>query len=207
MNIEYWENRLGNTQYGIDDFFEWLQSNSATFNERIGSFELNKIFYRWLKSIADKGQLEMIKDLDLTKFIVKKEGSAKSSTIYFADAYLSSGGIEDFVTMFDPNASFITPGYIDEGDDIDSWYSFWSQLGIKFDIVDILYGTVIPNLSSIKNENLPRLLAENRPQLDALYPENLIKHLQDLKVKGASGDFYSIKDTVYIDCDLKEPFA
>ena len=206
-NAEYWETRLGNGKFNVTDFFTWLKNNVATFNKTIATFELNKVFYRWLKENASDAHLEGIHQLSLTKFVMHSEGTRKSDTIYFPNAYMPNGGTEDIVKIFDPNAWFISPDYIEEGDDIESWQSFWVKLGVKSDIVDILYGTVIKSLVTIDNEDLPKLIADNRPALEELYDNELVSHLKNLRVKGRDGNFYTLNETIYIDCDLDEPFA
>lgn len=206
-NAEYWETRLGNSKFNVMDFFTWLKNNVATFNKTIGTFEQNKVFYRWLKENATDGHLEGIRLLSLTKFVVHSEANRKSDTIYFPNAYMPDGGTEDIVKIFDPNAWFISSDYIEEGDNVESWQSFWVKLGVKSDIVDILYGTVIKSLATIENEDLPKLIADNRPALEELYDNDLVSHLRSLRVKGHDGNFYTLNETIYIDCDLDEPFA
>lgn len=208
-NVEYWETRLSNNQYNVTDFFTWLKSNVATFNRTIGTFDQSKVFYRWLKTNANDQQLESIDQLtpELLKFVNKSERERKSNTIYFSDEYMSDGGIEEVVKLFDPSAWFISPDYIEEGDDVASWRVFWSKLGVKSEIVDILQSTVIPHLPTISNDKLPKLLADNRPALEELYNNDLVAHLTGLRAKGHDGKYYTLDETIYIDCDLDEPFA
>ncbi len=206
-NAEYWETRLGNSKFNVTDFFTWLKSNVVTFNKTIGTFEQSKVFYRWLKENAGDANLDGVRQLSLTKFVVNSDGKPKSDTIYFPNAYMSDGGTEEIVKIFDPNARFISPEYMEEGDDVKTWQMFWSKLGVKSDIIDILHGTVIKSLSTINNENLPKLLADNRPALEELYDNDLVSHLTELRVKGYDGNYYKLDEAIYIDCDLDEPFA
>lgn len=208
-NVEYWETRLANSKFNVNDFFTWLKSNVVTFNKTIGTFEQSKLFYRWLKANANDQQLQGINQLSpgLVKFTKKTEGSRKSETIYFPDEYMTDGGIEEVVKLFDPNAWFISSDYIEDGDDIASWCVFWSKLDVKSEIVDILQSTVIPHLSTISNDKLPKLLADNRSALEKLYNNDLVSHLTGLRVKGHNGEYYTLNETIYIDCDLDEPFS
>ena len=135
-NAEYWETRLGNSKFNVADFFSWLKENVATFNKTIGTFEQSKVFYRWLKENASDSHLESVQQLSLTKFVMTSDGNRKSDTIYFPNAYMQDGGIEEVVKLFDPNAWFISPDYIEDGDDIKSWQTFWSKLGVKSEIID-----------------------------------------------------------------------
>ena len=206
-NVEYWETRLGNSKFNVADFFSWLTDHVVSFNKTLGTFEQSKVFYRWLKENASDSHLESVRQLSLTKFVKASEGTRKSDTIYFPNEYMPDGGIEEIVKLFDPHAWFISPDYIEEGDDVKTWLSFWSKLGVKSEIIDILHGTVIKSLSTINNENLPKLLADNRPALEELYDNDLVSHLKELRVKGHDGNFYTLDEAVYIDCDLDEPFT
>ena len=48
----------------------------------------------------------------------------------------------------------------------------------------------------------PKLIADNRDALEKNYEEDgLISHLTTLRVKGHDDEFYSIEDTIYVDCE------
>lgn len=61
-------------------------------------------------------------------------------------------------------------------------------------------------MSEIDDENLPKLLAENREVLEKYYEDGLILQLTRLRVKAHDGVFYDLNNTVYIDCEKVEPF-
>ena len=116
-------------------------------------------------------------------------------------------GIEHLVLKYDEEALFISPNYIEAGDNVEDWNKFWTLVGIKFEIVDILVKTIIPNLTNINDEHLPRFLAENRESLEKQYGEDgLAAQLIELRVKGHDGEFYPINEAIYIDCEKEEPF-
>lgn len=145
----------------------------------------------------------------LTFPILLKDGSIANSSdaIYFSDDYMSGTGIEHLVHEYDEQALFISPDYIEDGDNVEVWKIFWTYIGVKFEIVDILVETVIPNLANINDEHLPLLLAKNRGLLEKQYEEDgLVAQLSELRVKGRGGDFYPIKEAIYIDCEKEEPF-
>ena len=83
---------------------------------------------------------------------------------------------------------------------------FFSKAGIKYEILDILVETVIPQLSEIDDEGLPKLISENREKLEKHFEDGLIPHITDLRVKAQDGKFYKISETIYIDCEKDEPF-
>ena len=203
-SVEYWETRLENTKFTVNHFFVWMKENIDTFKETLQDETLNIEFWRWLKSnVADK----LVKDASCLPVLLKDETIGNSSdTVYFSDEYMNDAGIEYTVKIFDENASFISPKYINDGDDVEEWKIFWAKIGVKFEIVDILVETVIPSLSSIDDENLPKLIAENRDVLEKSYEDGLISQLTNLRIKAHDGSFYSLKDTIYIDCEKEEPF-
>lgn len=204
-NLEYWETRLGNTKYTVSHFFAWLKANADTFCDTLQDQELNVKFWRWMK----KNSLESHLSEMPTFPVLLKDGSIDNSSdaVYFSDDYMDGAGIEHLVQEYDNQALFISPDYIDEGDNVKEWKNFWTLVGVKFEIVDILVETVIPNLTNIDNEHLPRLLAENRELLEKQYEDTgLVSQLSELRVKGHDGEFYPINETIYIDCEKDEPF-
>lgn len=204
-NLEYWETRLGNTKYTISNFFAWLKDNADTFCDTLQDEELNLKFWRWMKKNSLESHLS-----EMPAFpVLLKDGSIDNSSdaVYFSDEYMNGAGIEHLVQEYDDQALFISPDYIEEDDNVEEWEKFWTLIGVKFEIVDILVETVIPNLVNIDDEHLPRLLAENRESLEKQYEEDgLVAQLSELRVKGHDGEFYPINEAIYIDCEKDEPF-
>jgi hypothetical protein len=204
-NLEYWETRLGNTKYTVSHFFAWLKDNKDTFRDTLQDEELNIKFWRWMKKNSLESHLS-----EMPVFpVLLKDHSIDNSTdaVYFSDEYMDGAGIEHLVHDYDKQALFISPDYIDEGDNVADWKKFWTHIGVKFEIVDILVETVIPKLANIENEHLPRLLAENRESLEKQFEEHgLVPQLTELRVKGHDGEFYAINEAIYIDCEKEEPF-
>ena len=204
-HLEYWETRLGNTKYTISHFFAWLKDNADTFCDTLQDEELNLKFWRWMKKNSLESHLS-----EMPAFpVLLKDGSIDNSSdaVYFSDEYMNGAGIEHLVQEYDDQALFISPDYIEEDDNVEEWKKFWTLIGVKFEIVDILVETVIPNLANIDDEHLPRLLAENRESLEKQYEEDgLVAQLSELHVKGHDGEFYPINEAIYIDCEKDEPF-
>ena len=204
-NLEYWETRLGNTKYTVNHFFSWIKDNEDIFCETLQDEELNVNFWRWMKKNSFESHLSELPALP----VLLKDGYINNSVcaIYFSDAYMNGAGIEHLVLKYDEEALFISPNYIETGDNVEDWKKFWIRVGIKFEIVDILVETIIPNLANIDDEHLPRLLAENRESLEKQYDEDgLATQLIELRVKGHDEKFYPINEAIYIDCEKEEPF-
>lgn len=203
-NTEYWETRLGNSKFNITHFFSWLKDNTETFSNTLQDKEKNIVFWRWLKENANDKAIGEIPVIP----IILKDGNIDNSdeVVYFSDEYMGGAGIESSVKRFDPDAPFISPEYLAEGDDVEEWKVFWTKTGIKYEIIDILTETIIPSLSEIEDESLPKLIAENREALEKYYENGLISELTGLKVKAYDGEFYTLDETIYIDCEKDEPF-
>lgn len=203
-NSEYWESRLGNTKFTVNHFFSWLKNNITTFSETLQNEELNIEFWGWLKeNVSDR----LIEDTPLLPILLKDRSIHDGSeTVYFSDEYMEGSGIEYSVKRFDKDAFFLSPDYIGANDDIDEWKAFWIKVGVKYEVVDILIDTIIPNLSDIDDESLPKLIADNREALEKSYEGGLIPRLINLRVKAYDGWFYAINETVYVDCEKDEPF-
>lgn len=206
-NTEYWENRLGNTKFTVTHFFTWLKENSDSFSDTIRDESMNVVFWRWVKSnvtISEKLKEEIPA---LPILINGNEFADSSDAIYFSDSYLEGKSLETYVKRFDENALFLSPAYITEDDNLDSWIQFWNKIGVKQEILDVIIETIIPGLSDIEDESLPKLFAEYRKKLEEHYGNELISNLTGLRVKGRGGDFYSLNECIYIDCEKEEPFV
>ncbi|MCW3805726.1 sacsin N-terminal ATP-binding-like domain-containing protein [Plebeiibacterium marinum] len=204
-NVEYWESQLGNTKFTINHFFNWLKNNDEAFSNTLQNKILNIVFWRWLKNNVSDNFIEDVASLP----VMLNDGSIQSldEPVYFSDKYMDGAGIEHIVKIYNNNALFISSTYLDENDDIEEWKSFWVKIGIKYEIVDILVQTVIPRLDKIEDENLPKLFSENREKLEFFYENELVSKLRNLRIKAHDGQFYTIKDTIYIDCEKSEPFS
>lgn len=203
-NVEYWENCLGNSKFTVNNFFSWMKDNLSDFGNSLQSEELNLAFWRWLK---DNYSAQHVEELSSLPFLLKNGEIDTDGPIYFSDEYMEGTGIENSIKRYDPNTKFLSPNYITEDDNIEQWKTLFSNVGVKFDIIDILVGTIIPQLSDIQDENLPKLIAKHRETLEDKYEDGLIPHIINLQVKAHDGNFYDISKTIYVDCEKDEPFS
>lgn len=202
-HTEYWETRLENTKFTINHFFGWLKENPDTFSDTLQDENLNISFWRWLK---DKKSVKLNEEY-INLPILLKDGTVDSDgPVYFSDEYLNGVNIEHSVKIFDENAKFLSPMYMEEGSETEEWKNFFLMVGVKCDVVDILINTVIDKLSEIEDESLPKLFADNRETLEKYYEDGLIPQITNLRVKAHDGAFYDISETIYIDCEKDEPF-
>lgn len=208
-STKYWEETLGNSPFTPKHFYEWIEANLEDFCQTLQDRSLNLKFWRWAK----KNTSDKLQEIASRLPILLKNGDQpvylNSNTVYISNEYLGNGGIESLVREYNEHALFICPEYIEEDSDRDSWKDFWINAGIKHDIIDILVGSAIPNLAEIENEELLHIFAENRDALDGRYSESggLIKQLEQLRIKAHDGNFYTVHEAIYVDCEKDEPFT
>lgn len=205
-NEDYWKNRLGNEQFTVADFVNWLNENVDTFYRTIEDKENNINFWRWIKGckLADK----TLEALPVLPIYLSNDGFVDSNnTIYLSDNYILDGGIETIVKKYNENAVFVSADYIKESDDIEAWKMFWCKLGIRFEMIDILIDTIDNRLCETEDEKLPATVAKYRLKLDEHYDGKLIQKLSGLRVKANDGKFYNLSDVIYVDCEKNEPFT
>ena len=206
-NEEYWKTRLGNEPFTVTDFITWLTDNTDTFYSTIEDKDNNVKFWRWVKGcrLADQ-TLASIPVLPI--YLKTDEYVDSDDTIYLSDEYIEEGGLETIVIRYNPGASFISSGYIEESDNIDAWKDFWVKMGVRFEMIDILIDTIDNRLPETDDAKLPATIAKYRSKLEDHYEGEggLISNLQDLRVKAYDGEFYSLSEVIYIDSEKDEPF-
>lgn len=204
-NEGYWKTRLGNEQFTVIDFITWLTDNTSTFYSTIEDKDNNVKFWRWVKGckLADQTLASLPA---LPVYLKTDEYVDSDDTIYLSDEYIEEGGLETIVISYNPDASFISSGYIEESDNIDAWKDFWVKMGVRFEMVDILIDTIDNRLSETDDAKLPATIAKYRSKLEDHYEGGLISNLHNLRVKAHDGEFYSLSEVIYIDSEKDEPF-
>lgn len=205
-NEDYWKKHLNNEQFTVTDFFNWLEDNTSTFYDTIEDKDNNINFWRWVKGckLVDN-TIEKLPVLPI--YLGSGEYVDSDDIIYLSDDYIEEGGLETIVKKYHPEASFISAEYISDNENIDAWKDFWVKLSVRFEMVDILIDTIDSRLDELEDEKLPATLAKYRAKLDEHYDGELISKLTNLRIKAHDGKFYTIDDTIYIDCEKDEPFS
>lgn len=203
-NRDYWSTHLENSDFTITHFLKWLNDNTDVFAATIADETKNIAFWRWAKKNLSESAIANLPELPI--LLTDNTTAEANDVIYLADCYLETGGIEGYVRKFDEDANFISSLYIQEEDNLAEWQKFWTSVGIKSEIIDILIGTIIPKLDEIDEPTLPATLVKYREELEEKY-EDLPAELTQLRVKAHDCKFYAISDCVYINCtEQKEPF-
>ena len=204
-NEEYWKTRLENEPFTVTDFISWLTDNAGTFYSTIEDKDNNVKFWRWVKEcrLAD----QTLASLPVLPIYLKTDEYVDSDdTIYLSDEYIEEGGIETIVKSYNSDASFISSEYVEDGDNVDAWKNFWVKMGVRYEMVDILIDTIDNRLSETDDAKLPATIAKYRQKLEEHYEGDLISNLRNLRVRAHDGEFYSLSEVIYIDCEKDEPF-
>lgn len=217
----YWS-KFDNVRFESSHFVEWLFSHKQTFSTTVSKTNENIEFWRWAKAnIADNERLGELNFLPVIVLPLPSESSntntanttqdtfkALTNTIYASNHYMANEDIESFVKLNDKNALFVSDKYLinqETPESITAWMDFWKKVGVKNDYLSIITNTIIRNLSSIKNENLPILFAQYEAELRKQYT-NLPSTLSSMLVKTADGIYRKMSSTVYINTNTSEPF-
>lgn len=218
---EYWS-KFGNVRFESSHFVDWLFSHKQTFSSTVSKTSENIKFWRWAKvNIADHERLGELNFLPVIVLPLPSEPSSTdvvndtqdtfktlTNTIYASNHYMANEDIESFVKLNDKNALFISDKYLtnqETPETIAAWMEFWKKVGVKNDYLSIIIKTIIPKLSSIKNENLPNLFAQYEAELRKQY-SNLPSTLSSMLVKTADGVYRKLSSTVYVNTNTVEPF-
>lgn len=218
----YWS-KFDNVRFESSHFVEWLFSHKQTFSTTISNTDENIEFWRWAKAnIADNERLGELNFLPVIVLPLPSESSntdtanttqdtfkALTNTIYASNHYMANEDIESFVKLNDKNALFVSDKYLtnqESPESITAWMEFWKKVGVKNDYLSIIIKTIIPKLSSIKNEKLPDLFAQYETELRKQYT-NLPSTLSSMLVKTADGIYRKLSSTVYINTNTSEPFS
>lgn len=217
----YWS-KFGNKRFEASHFVEWLLDHKQTFSKTMSNAVENIAFWTWAKNnIANHervGELNFLPVLVLplssdncvADIVNDPQDTFKTltNTIYASNHYMTNEDIESFVKLNDNNALFISDRYLNQQEtpeSIAAWMAFWKKVGVKNDYLSIIINTIIPRLSSIKNDNLPHLFAQYEAELRKQYT-NLPLTLSSMLVKTADGVYRKLSSTVYVNTDTTEPF-
>lgn len=204
-NKDYWSTHLENSDFTIIHFLKWLNDNTNVFAATIADETKNIAFWRWAKKNLSESAIANLPELPI---LLSDDTTAEiCDVIYLSDCYVEEGGVEGYVKKYDEEANFLSSKYIQEEDIVEEWQKFWTSVGIKSEIIDILIGTIIPKLNEIDEPTLPATLVKYHNELEEEY-EDLPAALTNLRVKAHDGNFYSLKNCIYINCtEQDEPFA
>ena len=212
------QKKLEVNNYSFNNIKTVLLSDINSLKEIIAEKDENISFHRFMFAGRKKITNEEYKKLgELVLWAVDVEGNERSSeideTLYISNDYMESGkGIETLVSKYDESALFTSAEYL--GNDADdeatsAWKEYFVQMGVKSDNKDIIFNSVLPNLSEIYEKNIVSLLAGYYDYFhaDDEWETNLNKLKKlNVVVKSDDNNFLPLKDVLFNDCYEEDPF-
>ena len=166
-------------------------------------------FWRYVK--ANLKQFESLSIFGSIHLLSEGEGNRffNANDLYISDIY-QKDGIESLVKKYDESASFVSKEYLEEDSDTSKleWYRLFKKLGLKSDNKDILFNSVIPNLSEIEDDAVLSMMTKHLRDLKDAWQE-IKNQLLLLKVRTRSDSYLTLDKTIIINIDeenIVEPF-
>lgn len=210
--------KLEISKYSFKLYKESLLSNIDSLEECTSEKEQNIAFHRFMYSNKDdltKTDFNTLKSIGI--FAIDKDEDEElhslNDALYLADKYMEAGkGVETMVKKYDETACFISDAYLsDESEetDIEAWRDYFVSLGARYNIHDIVFTSIVPNLADIKNKDIVSLLAD---YYDDFHAEDVWDEVKDdlcqlnVLTKGGEDDFRPIGEVLFNDCYDNEPY-
>ena len=210
--------KLEISKYSFKLYKESLLSDTDALAECTSEKEQNIAFHRFMFSNKDdltKTDFKALKSIGI--FAIDKDEDEElhslDDALYLADKYMEAGkGVETMVKKYDETACFISDAYLSddsEEEDVESWRDYFVSLGARYNIHDIVFTSIVPNLADIKNKDIVSLLAD---YYDDFHAEDVWDEVKDdlcqlnVLTKGGDDDFRPIGDVLFNDCYDSEPY-
>ena len=210
--------KLEISKYSFKLFKESLLSDTDLLADSTSEKEQNVEFHRFMFSNKDdltKTDYKTLKSIGI--FAIDKDGDEDNHSLedalYLADRYMEAGkGVETMVKKYDETACFISDAYLSEDsdeEDVEAWREYFVNLGARYNIHDIVFTSIVPNLADIKNKDIVSLLAD---YYDDFHAEGVWDEVRDdlcnlnVVTKGGNDDFRPIDEVLFNDCYDSEPY-
>jgi len=210
--------KLEISKYSFKLYKESLLSDIDALSECTSEKEQNIAFHRFMFSNKDdltKTDFKSLKSIGI--FAIDKDENEElhslDDALYLADKYMEAGkGVETMVKKYDETACFISDAYLSddsEEEDVESWRDYFVCLGARYNIHDIVFTSIVPNLADIKNKDIVSLLAD---YYDDFHAEDVWDKVKDdlcqlnVLTKGGEDDFRPIGEVLFNDCYDNEPY-
>ena len=213
--VDYWSNLLQCSSFDHTKIKSLLTVEKFSILNAYAINNANNLnLWKTIKEVFDK-------DDDLKEFRVlpvvahnQLEG-AKSTWIYpqktpktyISDAYRKEKGTDAQLKTYDPNDSYIIDELYLEGnsDKASEWFELWKKVGLKYEISEILIGSILDKLSTFTNFDLPGVLLNNREILKSKGWD--IDKFTSLKVLTDKLGYKEITNALIIKSDETEPMV
>ena len=204
--------------YSFRNIKDILLDDLKSLSNSIAERNENISFHRFMLQNKDEITSSDYKKLNQLELIAIDNQDRESlqnvnDALYISNVYMESGkGIEAMVKKYDETAVFISNAYLsEEADELEAsaWREYFIKLGVNSDNKDIIFNSVLPNLSEIEDKDLVSLLANYYDYFHADGKwDNVLLQLKRMNVvvKGGNDDFRPLKDVLFNDCYKTEPF-
>ena len=206
------------SKYSFKLYKDSLLSDIDSLADSTSEKEQNVEFHRFMFSNKDnltKTDYKTLKSIGI--FAIDNDGEEENHSLedalYLADKYMEAGkGVEAMVKKYDETACFISNAYLSEDtdeEDVEAWRDYFVSLGARYNIHDIVFTSIVPNLADIKNKDIVSLLADYYDDFHAEGVWDEVKNdLCNLNVltKGGEDDFQPIEDVLFNDCYDSDPY-
>jgi hypothetical protein len=178
------------------------------FQYNIDDCDNNIDFWRWIKS--NQKVIENYEVLRTVKMVNSNGSTDYTCTDLFISDTYQKNGIESLVKKYDADASFVSEKYLEENTETNKneWFKFFKKLGLKSDDKDILFNSILPNLSEIEDDAVVAMLTNHKKDLEEVWSEHR-DQLLGLKVKTKLGEYLALDEVVIVNIDednISEPF-
>lgn len=204
-------------KYSFKGFKEVLLNQIDSLKETTENKECNIAFHRFMLDKEDltKSDYKTIGKIGLLASDNKgeEENHHVGEPLYISDVYMEAGkGVESMVRKYDETAYFTSNSYLSENADkseVTAWKEYFMNLGVSYNIHDIIFNSIIPNLEDIKEKDIAILLAEYYYDFheEGVW-DTVINDLMKLNVVVKKGEncFLPLKDAIFNDCHEPEPY-
>ena len=195
---------------GTYDFNEILTDilDSDSLQDDLEDTDNNIDFWRWIlahaKKISDYDALQELSLLDT------EDECQDCSSLYISDTYQKENGIEGLVKKYEPDALFVSANYLKDGPDKSrkEWLKLFKNLGLKSDNKDMLFNSILPNLSTFEEDSVVAMMTKHLKDLEEVWEERKDEIIQ-LRVRTKSGNYKTLNETIIVDIPeekVSEPF-
>ena len=210
--------KLEISKYSFKHFKESLLSDINLLNHYTSEKEQNIAFHRFMFSNKDdltKTDFKTLKSIGI--FAIDNDEYEElhylDDALYLADKYMEAGkGVETMVKKYDETACFISDAYLTDDskeEEIEAWRDYFVNLGARYNIHDIVFTSIVPNLADIKNKDIVSLLAD---YYDDFHADGVWEEVKDnlcqlnVLTKGGENIFTPIGEVLFNDCYDNEPY-
>lgn len=196
-------------KFNLSSFITDTLTKDTSFTTLMDINEYNIDFWCWIKTHLK--EIESFDELQQIQLIDNKlQTEHIGEELYISDKY-QTNGIEALVKKYDENALFVSDKYLEEDTDQckNEWLKLFKKLNLKSDNKDILFNSILPNLSSYEEDAVVAMLSKHIKDLTAVW-DDVLEQVQQLRVRTRGGDFLSLDECVVVniavDAEQTEPF-